>query len=146
MKRTALIAAALVLASTGTQAADPDAAIKYRQNLMKVVGGSVTAIGAALKGEAGQASDLAALTQILASVTDPKITGPAFNVNTAGQGSVKHTSKDNIWTDWDKFAGIAVKLNENAKAAAAKGADVTFADMKPVFAQCKACHDDFREK
>lgn len=128
------------------QAADADAAIKYRKNIMKIVGGSAGSIAAILKGEAGQKSDLAALTQMLASSTDPAITGAAFKQNTDGQGVEKTTSTGKIWSEWDKFAGIAVKLNDAAKVAAAAGENVTFAEMKPVFAECKACHDAYREK
>ena len=144
--RSFLLAIALASFGTGALAADADNAIKYRKNLMKVVGGSASAIAAILKGEAGQKSDLAALTQILAASTDPKVTGPAFQENTDGKGAEKTTATGEIWSDWDKFAGIAVKLGKATQAAAAAGENVTFAEMKPVFAECKACHDDFRDK
>lgn len=138
---------AITVATAGTaMAADPDAAIKYRKDVMKIIGGSVTSIAAILKGEAGAPGDLAAMTQILALAADPAIIDTAFEMNTDGQGSEKTTSKGNIWTDWDKFKGITVKLNEAAADAAKAGANVTFAEMKPVFAQCKACHDEFRQK
>lgn len=128
------------------QAADADAAIKYRKNVMKVVGGSTGAIGSVLKGEAGRQEDLAHLVQILAASTDPAMVKAMFQQNTDGQGVEKTTAIAAIWSDWDKFASIADKLGEATTAAAAKGADVSFDDMKPVFAQCKACHSDFREK
>ena len=145
LSATALLAVTLA-AVPQAQAAEADDAIKYRKNLMQVVGGAATSIGAVLKGEAGQKADLAALTQILATVSDPNVTGPAFQMNTDGKGSEKTTATAAIWSDWDKFAKIAVDLNTAAKAAAAKGGDVTFAEMKPVFATCKACHSDFRKK
>ncbi|MEM7508463.1 MAG: cytochrome c [Pseudomonadota bacterium] len=136
----------LAILAPVAQAADADNAIKYRKNIMKIVGGSASAIAAVLKGEAGQQADLAALTQMLAASTDPAITGAAFKQNTDDQGVEKTTAKGDIWSDWDKFAGIAVKLNDAAKVAAAAGENVSFAEMKPVFAECKACHDDFRQK
>lgn len=149
MKKILLATAALGIALTSAPAAfaaDADASIKYRKSLMKIVGGSASSIGAILKGEAGQKADLAALTQILAASTDPALVNPAFKMNTDGQGVEKTTATAKVWSDWEKFAAITGKLNEAAKVAAAAGADVSFAEMKPVFAQCKACHDDFREK
>ncbi|MBY8977459.1 cytochrome c [Rhodobacteraceae bacterium NNCM2] len=149
MKKILLIASTLSIALTGAQAAfaaDADATIKYRQGVMKIIGGSVSNIAAILKGEAGQASELAALTQILATASDPAIVDTAFKENTDGQGVEKTTASAKIWSDWDKFTEISAKLNEAAKTAAAAGADVSFDEMKPVFAECKACHDDFRVK
>ncbi|MEM7177712.1 MAG: cytochrome c [Pseudomonadota bacterium] len=142
---TATLAISLAFAGSAN-AADPNAAIKYRKDVMSVIGGSVTAIAAILKEEAGARADLAALTQILALAADPAIIDTAFEMNTDGQGSEKTTAKANIWTDMDKFKAINVKLNEAAADAAKAGANVTFNEMKPVFAQCKACHDDFRQK
>lgn len=139
------LAATLVTAGSA-MAADPDAAIKYRKDVMSIIGGSVSSIAAILKGEAGGTADLAALTQIMALAADPAIIDAAFETNTDGQGSEKTTAKANIWSDWDKFKAISVKLNEAVADAAKAGANVTFVEMKPVFAQCKACHDDFRQK
>ncbi|MEM9046397.1 MAG: cytochrome c [Pseudomonadota bacterium] len=141
-----LLAAIAVTGTTTVQAAEADDAIKYRKKLMSIVGGSASTIGAILKGEAGRKEDLAGLAQILAAVSDPAMIDAAFEMNTDGQGSEKTTSTANIWSDWQGFTKISADFNKAALAAAAKGADVTFAEMKPVFATCKACHSDFRKK
>ncbi|MEL6478964.1 MAG: cytochrome c [Pseudomonadota bacterium] len=143
---TLTLAAILTFAAPSAFAADADDLIKYRKNVMKAVGGSTQAIAAVLKGEAGRKEDLPALTAILAAASDPALVNAAFQPNTDGQGVEKTTSTADIWGKWDDFTAISTKLGEATKAAAAKGADLSFADMKPVFAQCKACHDGFRQK
>ncbi|MEM7670493.1 MAG: cytochrome c [Pseudomonadota bacterium] len=143
-----LATACLLFATTSVSsfAAEPDAAIKYRQSVMKVIGGSTTAIGAILKGEAGKKEDLAALTRILASAADPAIVDAAFEQNTDSEGSEKTTANSEIWSEWQEFTKITAAFSKAADAAAAKGAEVGFRDLKPVFAQCKACHKAYREK
>lgn len=144
----ALAAAPLALAplgATAEEAANPDAAIKYRKNVMKQIGGSVSAIASVLKGEAGRKEDLPLLLAALEASSDPAMVKAAFQPTTEG-GSEKTTATGDIWSSWDEFAAIADKLGAAAKVAAAKGADVGFGEMKPVFAECKACHDDYREK
>lgn len=145
LPRAAACLIALSLPAAGL-AAEPDAAIKYRKSVMKVIGGATTAIGAILKREAGRTEDLAALTQILANAADPAIVNAAFEANTDGKGSEKTTSRADIWSDWQGFTKISAEFAEAAKAAAARGADVGFRDLKPVFAQCKACHKAYRQK
>lgn len=140
------LAAALALIASPVMADGADDLIKYRKNLMKAVGGATQAISAILKGDAGRREDLPALTAILAAASDPGMVNAAFEPNTAGQGIKKTTSAPAIWEDWERFQEISVRLGEATQAAAAKGADLGLRDMRPVFIQCKACHDDFREK
>ena len=125
---------------------DPDAQIKFRKSVMSAVGGSASAIAAVLKGEVAAPDSLPVLTATLASASDPVLTVAAFRPDTTDQGFEKTTATPRVWTDWAEFEKGLMALNETARAAAAKGADVTMADMQEVFKTCKACHDDFREK
>lgn len=126
--------------------ADPDAAIKYRQGVMKAIGGATGNIGATLKGEAGSPDQLAHLVTLLATAADPAYTVPAFKQNTDGEGVEKTTATAKIWENWDDFESRLNKLGEVTKAAAAAGADAGMDQMKPVFETCKGCHDEYREK
>ncbi|GLQ35430.1 hypothetical protein GCM10007939_17130 [Amylibacter marinus] len=116
MKRL-LIGTGLVVAVATAAMATPDEDITARQATMK-------AIGAAAK-----AGDFAAMN---AAAIEAKA---AFMVDTTGQGTVKTTALDTIWTDADAFNAIMDSLVEKSAAA-----------DKAVFGTCKACHADYRMK
>lgn len=141
------VAAAALVAFSGTAiAADPDNAIKFRKSVMKAVGGSASALAAAVKGEVEAPGSIASLGAALAAATDPAVTVVAFKQNTDGEGVEKTTATAKVWSDWEKFEKGLNDLNAAAQAVAAKGGDVTGDDLGALFKNCKACHDDFREK
>lgn len=145
------LASLLALATTsGVAIADsaPDAAIQYRQAVMKAVGGNTKGLAMIVKGEVPFTDNLANHARGLANAS--QLAGSAFKQNTHGQGSEKTTAKENIWTEWSKFeAGLkklqeaSAKLAELAEAGDAKGAAE---QLGAVGKTCKGCHDDFRTK
>lgn len=125
-------------------AADPAAAIKYRQNTMTALGGHMSAANAILKGEAGQKSHLSGhLDGILAAA---KMTQDLFPAGTdKGQ-------TDALPAIWERTADFD-KAVESLEAASARLAAVRSGDpeaLKAAFGNvgkaCKSCHDSFRRK
>ena len=145
MKKT-LIAAALAVCVAGPAFADANADIKYRQNAMKAVGSQLGSIVAILKGEVDNKGALANHAALMGAVTDTAITIPAFKANTDGQGDAKTTATSAIWSDWAKFEQGMKEMEAAGQAAAAAGANVSFAEVKALGATCKSCHSDFRVK
>lgn len=135
------LAGLALVALVGAAAAD---AISDRQTILKGFGDDTRPLGAMLKGEA--AFDLAKVKVALAAYTAgaPKL--PALFP--AGSATGKTEASPKIWTDKAKFDGLFAKLEGDAKAAAAAITDeASFkANIGKVLGNCKACHDEFREK
>ncbi len=145
MKKALIAAALTACVSTGAFAgADDD--IKYRQNVMKAIGSQMGSIVAILKGDVGNKEALANHAALMGAVTNTAITVPAFKPNTDGQGERKTTATAAIWSDWTKFEKGLMDLEAAGQAAAAAGANITFAEVKALGATCKACHSNFRVK
>lgn len=146
----ALLSGLAVLAAVAlpalAQEAEPDDAIKFRQNVMKGIGGSAGNIGAILQGKVAQQDKLEHLAQMLAMAADPTLTTAAFKQNTDEQGFERTSALGKIWEDWDDFESRLQKLGEATKAAADAGSGVSMDEMKAVFEVCKGCHDTYREK
>ena len=115
-----LITATLIAATTtGAAFAGVNADILARQTIMK-------AIGAAAK-----AGDFGAL----AEASNPEITIPAFTIDTTDRGDAVTEASNAIWTDFARFEGLLIQMNEKA-----------LAGDKSVFGTCKSCHADYRLK
>ena len=96
LKSLTLVAVmACFVAPAVAQDADPDEAIKYRKEAMKIVGGHTVSFFAILQGKVPHQDALVYHAQGLAAASAQA--GATFEQNTAGQGSEKTTSKDNIW-------------------------------------------------
>lgn len=146
---TAFVAAAVfsaALPASAQEEADPDNAIKFRQNVMKGIGGPAGNIGAILKGDVPHEDQMAHLAEQLATAAKPEYTVVAFRQNTADEGFAETTALPDIWENWDDFEGRLKKLGETTAVAAEAGADVSMDQMKAVFDTCKGCHDEYREK
>lgn len=143
---SALAVLAAIAIPALAQEADPDDAIKFRQNVMKGVGGSASNIGAILQGKVAQEDKLEHLTRMLALAADPTLTTAAFKQNTDDEGFERTSALGKIWEDWDDFESRLQKLGETTKAAAEAGENVSMDEMKAVFEVCKGCHDTYREK
>ncbi|HUF55903.1 MAG TPA: cytochrome c [Thermohalobaculum sp.] len=140
--------AAAVLAAPVTapaQEAEPDNAIKFRQSVMKGIGGPTGAVGGIVKGEVAHQELMAHFLDQLATAAEPQATTAAFRQNTADQGMAKTTALPDIWENWDDFEERLQKLGEVTTAAAEAGADVTQDQLKAIFDTCKGCHDEYRE-
>lgn len=143
----ALVAGGMILIGVwnGAAAQDDEAAIKYRQNIMKSVGGHTGAIAQIVKGQAPHKAHLAnhaqALRDLVAMVPD------AFGQKTTG-GETR--AKPEIWTDASGFKQAADDAAAATKAfaeAAASGDDGAIGEkLKAVFDGCKGCHKNYREK
>lgn len=141
-----IVAAALAVCVSSAAFADADADIKYRQNAMKAIGSQIGSIAAILKGEVDNKGALANHAALMGAVTNTAITLPAFKANTDGKGETKTTATNAIWSDWAKFEKGMKDMEAAGQAAAAAGANITFAEVKALGETCKACHSDFRVK
>lgn len=144
---TACTVGCALLAGAAVADTDPDNAIKYRKAVLQPLGANLTGIAMNAKGEVAFPDAVPAHAQMVAAAAPLLL--PAFEQNTAGEGSAQTKAKDAIWDDWDSFAELANDL-EVAAAELASVADA--GDMAAVGRQlgavggtCKACHDKFRE-
>jgi len=143
MMKKWLLAGAMVVAASGVFAAgDP---IAERKEILKGFGDLTKPNGAALKGEA--AFDLAkAQAALKAYSAGSKKLVTLFPDNSKTGG--KTEALPSIWQNKAKFDGIYAKLDKDATdALAAIKDEASFkANFGKVLGNCKACHDDFREK
>jgi cytochrome c556 len=145
------LAALAVTASLGSllalpasaQFAKPEDAIKYRQSSLTVMAAHFSRIGAMVNGrvpfDAKVAQDNA---EIVATMS--KLPWQGFGAGTEGG-----KAKANIWTDGAKFKAGSDKLigdMDRLNAAAKTGnLDQIKAAFGTAGANCKACHDEFRQ-
>ncbi len=125
-------------------AADAAGAIKYRQSVMKAVGGHMGAMNAILKGLVPHTDDLAGHAHAMAELS--KISSKVFP---KGSGAGKTRTKAEVWDRPDDFtkavaafqaaaADLAKTATSNPKAAGSK--------FQALGKSCKGCHDTFRAK
>lgn len=123
-----------------------NAAVENRKMLMDGIGGAMGTLGCYLKGQCelpdGVVRNLANGIAFAATAAPS-----AFEPKTM-DASVKTTAKENVWTDWDNFAGRFPELKEAALAMAAVAGDKSAmgAAMGDLGKNCKACHDEYRTK
>ena len=137
--------ALLITGETISAANAPEHVIKYRQNLMKAVGGHISNVALLVKGQvdfsAGLVTDSQAIVDLL------KNAGIAFPEGTA-EGKTK--AKPEIWQDRAKFdAALEDTIGKaEALAVAAGGGDMAAvgAALGALGKSCGACHKSFRIK
>ena len=133
------------LAPLALSAAEPEDIIKYRQNVMKAVGGHTSAAGAIVEGKVNYKSDLADHTRALQALTRDI---PALFPKDSDFGETK--AKDEVWSkraDFEKAAkNVKTKVETFAKAVQGGKQDAIVASFKDMGEGCKACHKDFRKK
>jgi cytochrome c556 len=119
-------------------------AIDQRKAQMKTMGGAAGAIGKMLKGE--EAFDLAKAKGGLEAIAKAAKASVAFYPDDSKTGDTKVLPA--IWDNKAKFDGLFAKLEADAMAAhAAIKDEASFkAEAGKVFANCGACHNDFRAK
>ena len=128
------------------QAQDPavENAIKYRQSVMKAVGGNMGAMVGIMKG-AGDKTNLAVHAEAMADLS--KIAQTLFP---AGSDFGETAALPVIWEKTDDFAAAIKKFQDAAGvvAEAAKGGDMAAfgAAFNGLGESCKNCHENFREK
>jgi len=139
--RTLVLAASLALPVAALNAAEPEEQIKYRQNVMKSIGGHTSAIFAITGDKAGDDSHLEAHIRSLASTSTivKDIFPPESEL-----GDTR--AKAEIWTDEEGF-GEAVKALEDAAAgvlAAYENSGDLGGALRDLGGSCKGCHDEYR--
>ncbi len=127
--------------------ADPDNAIKYRQQIFQTLGANLTAVVMNLKGEVSFPDAVAVHARTVAA-TAPLIV-PAMEQNTAGEGARETDALAKIWDNWDDFTSKAEDLEAAAVRLAelAEGDDMAAvgAQVQQVGGACKSCHDAYRD-
>jgi cytochrome c556 len=138
-------AIALTAATIPSVSADDEAAIKYRQAVMKAVGGHMGGAVAIIKGKVPYKDDLVAHAAGLNAMANAAAN--AFKHKTSGG---KTRAKPNIWEDAGDFRQ---KIEDFKKAtadflAAAKsgGPAAAGAKLGAVGDSCKGCHKKYRAK
>ncbi len=114
--------------------------VKYRQSVMKALGGHAGATGQILRGNASR-DHLAGHAQSIRDLAH--MVAAAFEQRVAGEDS---RAKPAIWDNAAGFRDAAAKLQQSADAllsAVRSGGDVG-ERMKALGGSCKGCHDDFR--
>ena len=145
----ALLGAALLIGMTGNTVAfadeDEEGAIKYRQSVMKSVGGHTGAIYQIVKNNNPNKSHLQAHARSLSDLTG--MISAAFQRQTSGG---KTRAKAEIWSDAAGFESATRDAEAAARAfsaAAGSGNQAEVEDKLDVLLDtCKGCHREYREK
>ena len=136
---------ALLAATALSVSADDKDYIKYRQSVMKSVGGHMGGAVAIVKGQVPYESDLVAHAAGLNGMA--QILPNAFKQKTSG-GETQ--AKPNIWEDPDEFMqkikNLQAATAEFLAAAQSGGKAAAGGKLGAVGDACKGCHETFREK
>jgi cytochrome c556 len=145
MYKTAVIAAALIAATASAQAEEPENYIKYRQAVMKAIGGHTGAAGQIVRGKVSPEGALAMHADALAALN-----ADISSLFPEGSDFGETRAKEEIWNDraaFDKAAGDAKTATAAFAAAVAAGdKEKIGAAYRDVGESCKTCHKQFREK
>ena len=149
MKRlsTAICLGALIAATAPALAADePANVIKYRQNVMKAIGGNIGAIAAVVKGEVSFTDDVAAHARGIHEMS--KLITHVFPKGTDNAMAADTRALPAIWEDMGKFEAAAKALeaaSANMVTVAEAGDPSAFgAALGEVGKACGGCHKPFR--
>jgi len=138
-------AVALTAGTAFSVSADESAAIKYRQAVMKAVGGHMGGSVAIIKGKVPYKDDLVAHATGLNDMAN--VAANAFKQKTEGG---KTRAKPNIWEEADDFsqkiAGLKKATADFLAAAKSGGPAAAGAKLGAVGDSCKGCHKKFRAK
>lgn len=119
-------------------------AIDLRKAQMKAMGGAAGPIGKMLKGE--EAFDLAKAKGAIDTIAKAAKASVSLYPADSKTGDTKALPA--IWENKAKFDGLFAKLEADANAvnAAVKDEASFKAEAGKIFANCGACHNDFRAK
>lgn len=145
MNPTRILLLAGLLATASLHAAEPENYIKYRQAIMKAIGGHMGASSQIVRGKVSPDEDLTLHASALARLnTDIARLFPEGS----DLGETKATEA--VWDDRAKFEQAADAARDAtaafAEAAAGGDAETIRAAHKEVGKSCKGCHKDFRLK
>lgn len=138
-------AVALTAGTALPVSADDENAIKYRQSVMKAVGGHMGGAVAIVKGQVPYKDDLVAHATGLNDMAH--VAANAFKEKTQG-GDTR--AKPEIWTDAAEFSEKIEDLKQATAAflaaASSGGPEAAGAKLGAVGDACKGCHKKFRAK
>lgn len=144
MNRQSVMMMALLagLVTSGVAVADGEVEAKYRQYVMKSIGGHMSAMGTILK-EQVHLEDLALHAEGLAGLAEI-----AIDVFPAGSGVDKSKALPAVWENPEAFAAAMTRMVEasDEMASAAKTGDMSAIGpaIQALGGSCKGCHDDFK--
>ena len=145
MNRISVVAALLIAASPAALAEEPEDFIKYRQAMMKAIGGHSGAASQIVRGKVNPEGALGMHANALAELSKD-----LTSLFPEGSDFGETQAKAEIWSDWAKFekaAGDAKTATAAfAEAVAGGDADRIGAAFKDVGDSCKGCHKAFRQK
>lgn len=148
MKKTNLLLASLVIAATsfaGLQMAaanDADAIVEARKDIMQTIRKTAGALNDSVKAGASQ-DELIAAAEAFVAATNAEMTIAAFETNTHGKNTVKTTSSEKVWTDWDRFSQALTDMSNGAieiKAMADAGTLSSADQLGIAMKECGFCH------
>lgn len=126
-------------------AAEPDDIIKYRQNMMKAIGGHTAAAGAIVHGKVDYKNQLPMHAHALLALTSDI---PALFPKGSDFGDTK--AKDEVWSNRAEFENRAKNAKDKvatfAKAVQGGNQQAMASSFMKMGESCKACHKDFRKK
>lgn len=138
----ALLAAMLFM---GVAHAEEKDLVKYRLNVMKVIGAHMGSIAALVKGKVPYKDDLGYHADSLAAAVPMVL--PAFKAKAMSE---KSEALPGIWENWHDFEQAANKLDTESANFSKAVATGDMAKIGPALGalgkSCKSCHDDFMEE
>ena len=145
MRETRLLLACSLLVLAGSVWAQ-EGPIKYRQGVMKGMGGHAGAIAQIAYGGVAHKDHLAAHIDAMSALSKMIVT--AFEEKALVAEDTPTRAKPDIWEDWDRFTQKANDLDVafSAFSESAKGGDAdAFTDkLDAVWDSCKGCHKKFQ--
>ena len=147
-KLSAVLGVALALGVSAQALAvdEPENVIKYRQAVMKSIGGHMGAIAGVVKGQVSYVDDVALHAQGMNSLS--KIITGAFVKGTDNGSQKKTAALPKIWDDWAGFEKAAQALDTASanlvKVAASGDRQQIAAAFGEVGKACGGCHKPYR--
>ncbi len=145
-----ILAAAILfgLASPAQAVNEPENVIKYRQSVMKAIGGHTGAIVGVVKGEVGYVGHIVAHAQGINAMS--KLLPELFPEGTSQFESANTRALPAIWDDFSKFVAAAKSLEvESGKlieVAASGDLGAIGGQLQNMGKACGGCHKPFRQK
>ena len=144
-----LLSAVLLLAlpALADEAGAPADVIKYRQAVMKSLGGHSRALGSLAQKKVGFPRHAEVHARAVADLA--KLAAEVFPAGTGPAASPATDAKEEVWKEPKKFAAAMTEFQEKAdavlKASQGDGAGLKAA-MEALGDSCQSCHKTFKKK
>ena len=149
MKRTSVMMAAVAvlgIAGLAHAADEPENNVKYRQNLMKAVGGHMGAIAGVVKGEVSYGPHVVEHARAINAMS--RVVGDVFVTGTDHTKVKGSRARAEIWqntADWQKVVqGFQTASANLVKAAEGNDKQAVAQNFQALGQACGACHKPFR--